>query len=447
MAPPDATGLIRDDNGNIPLTTVALKLLELFEWEGATGASFLEYYKDKFRPAVDRALNEAFFPMGQKSGETSKFPDLYEKAKKDEQKGALAHVDMSGQYMSVVIKYLCKYLDQGLGPKSLEGFTAWIAIKKPDGRGNAEPRYLVIPRLASGETVEFPEVRVLAKSQAEIDQFIKDHGPAQQPSESSKKRKASPGPKASEKKKEKRGSGGKAKAKAQSEDEEDDDVLSETHTSASAASASDAVTAAKLDLEALTDGPQKVQLAKELQDCEESLARTISTIRAAAAKEQEEREQAKEEAKAALRKIREKIMSNTWKVSEHTRTNAEQQKCTIPLLNSLEEMGVHMTHDVQDEVEIHSPNKQFKLQIDLLLVANDPSTHCDIRIECKMKNHKEARGQCKYYGEFEQRPEAETKVYSYFPEEQKKDLIDAFARDGTNVLWPGKERTIQFVRV
>lgn len=441
---PDATGLICDANGNVPLTTVALKLLELFEWEGATGASFLEYFKGKFRPALDTALNEAFFPMGQKSGETSKYPDLYVRAKTKEQKGALAHVDNSGQYKSVVAEYLCKYLDKGLGPKSLKGFTAWIAIKKPDARGNAEPRYLVIPRLASGETVEFPNVKVMAKSQEEIDQFIKVHRPTQQPSQSSRKRKASPG---SEKKKEKRGSGGKAKAKAQSEDEEDDDLLSDTHTTASAAPASDPLAAAKQDLDTLTDGPEKAQLAKELQDREEGLARTCSTIGAAAAKEQEEREQAKEEAKAALRKIREKITSNQWETSTHTRTNAEQQKCTIKLIDHIEAFKVYKTHYVKDEVAIHSPNGDLKLKIDLCLLAKDPSKHCDIRIECKMKNHKEARGQCKYYSEYELRPEATTRVYSYFPEQQPEDLIDAFARDGTGVLWPGREHTIQFVRV
>ena len=63
-----------------------------------------------------------------------------------------------------------------------------------------------------------------------------------------------------------------------------------------------------------------------------------------------------------------------------------------------------------------------------------------------MKNHKEARGQCKYYHEFELRGEAETKVYTYFPEKPMSDVIDALARDNTGALWPGHERTIQFER-
>ena len=72
---------------------------------------------------------------------------------------------------------------------------------------------------------------------------------------------------------------------------EEEDDGTEASATASTAPAIDKVEAAKQDLYVLTDGPEKAHLTKELQDCEEGLARTCATIGAAAAKEQEEREQ------------------------------------------------------------------------------------------------------------------------------------------------------------
>jgi hypothetical protein len=158
-------------------------------------------------------------------------------------------------------------------------------------------------------------------------------------------------------------------------------------------------------------------------------------------------EAAAEASKSALLKVREKITSNTWEVAAHTRTNLEQQTCTVPLLDRLIEMEAWKTHDVKDEVEIPAGGKgKVLVRIDIVLIAKDPSTHCDIRIECKAKDHMKARGQCRYYQELELRPEAETKVYSYFPKEPEPHVLNGFERDETGVLWPGQEHTIQFVR-
>ena len=165
-------------------------------------------------------------------------------------------------------------------------------------------------------------------------------------------------------------------------------------------------------------------------------------------KEEEARKAALQAAsKAKLLELRKTITPRTWEVTAHDGTNLEQQTCTNPLLDRLFEMGAWKTHDVPKEFELRVENGKRPLRVDVALVAFNPSTHCDIRIECKVKNFNEARGQCRSYQELELRPEAQTHVYAYFPEELKESWkLNGLKRDGTGVLWPGQERTIQLER-
>ena len=166
---------------------------------------------------------------------------------------------------------------------------------------------------------------------------------------------------------------------------------------------------------------------------------TLDNIEKAAAEAAESSKAAKE----AFRTLREKITNNTWEVTAHTRTNAEQQRCTIPLLDWLEAREVHKTHDVRVELVIQSPNKLRHLKVDLALIARNKTTDNDIRIECKLKNFTHARGQCGYYQEWDVRPDVHTYVYSYFPEKPCDDVIRGFHIDNSGVLWPGEEDMIR----
>lgn len=148
-------------------------------------------------------------------------------------------------------------------------------------------------------------------------------------------------------------------------------------------------------------------------------------------------------AKEALKQLREKIMSDKWEVTAHTRTNAEQQRCTVPLLDWLMEKEVYKTHDVVTEFEIRSEDGLVSLKVDVALIARDPTTDNDIRIECKLKNFTHARGQCAFYHDWDVRPDVRTYVYSYFPEKPRDAVIQCFEIDSTLVLWPGQEEMIR----
>jgi len=147
--------------------------------------------------------------------------------------------------------------------------------------------------------------------------------------------------------------------------------------------------------------------------------------------------------KKQIIEMREKITNNTWEVTAHTRTNAEQQQCTVPLLDWLKERGVYETHDVRGELKIWSPDGLDYLKVDVALIARDPTTDNDIRIECKLKNFTHARGQCAYYQDWDLRPGVRTHVYSYFPEKPNQAVIQGFEVDSTHVLWPGEEEMIR----
>jgi len=148
-------------------------------------------------------------------------------------------------------------------------------------------------------------------------------------------------------------------------------------------------------------------------------------------------------AKKELTELREKITNNTWEVTDCTRTNAEQQKCTVPLLDWLMAREVYKTHDVKVELVIQSPNKSKRLKVDVALIARNKTTDNDIRIECKLKKFTEARGQCAFYHDWDVRPGVWTYVYSYFPEKPCDDVIQGFEIDSTFVLWPGEEEMIR----
>jgi hypothetical protein len=148
-------------------------------------------------------------------------------------------------------------------------------------------------------------------------------------------------------------------------------------------------------------------------------------------------------AKKELTELREKITNNTWEVTDCTRTNAEQQKCTVPLLDWLMAREVYKTHDVKVELVIQSPNKSKRLKVDVALIARNKTTDNDIRIECKLKKFTEARGQCAFYHDWDVRPGVWTYVYSYFPEKPCDDVIQGFEIDSTFVLWPGGEEMIR----
>ena len=152
-------------------------------------------------------------------------------------------------------------------------------------------------------------------------------------------------------------------------------------------------------------------------------------------------------AKKKLTELREKITNNTWEVTAHTRTNAEQQKCTVPLLDWLMWRGVYKTHDVETEFVIWSEDELVSLKVDVALIARDPTKDNDIRIECKLKKFTEARGQCGYYQEWDVRPGVHTYVYSYFPEKPCHSVIRGFHIDNSGVLWPGEEEMIRLTRI
>ena len=148
-------------------------------------------------------------------------------------------------------------------------------------------------------------------------------------------------------------------------------------------------------------------------------------------------------AKKKLTKLREKITDNTWEVTAHTRTNAEQQKCTIPLLDWLMAREVYKTHDVETEFEIWSEDELVSLKVDVALFARDSLKDNDIRIECKLKKFTEARGQCAFYHDWDLRYGVDTYVYAYFPEKPTRAVIQGFEIDSTLVLWPGQEEMIR----
>ena len=148
-------------------------------------------------------------------------------------------------------------------------------------------------------------------------------------------------------------------------------------------------------------------------------------------------------AQKKLTELREKITNNTWEVTAHTRTNAEQQQCTVRLLDWLMWRGVYKTHDVQTEFEIWSEDELVSLKVDVALIARDPTTDNDIRIECKLKKFTEARGQCAFYQEWDTRPGVRTHVYAYFPEKPSHSVMQGFHLDNTGVLWPGEEEMIR----
>ena len=175
---------------------------------------------------------------------------------------------------------------------------------------------------------------------------------------------------------------------------------------------------------------KQLKRKREAEEDEEEVARLVEEL------------DAEEEAKDGIRRVREKIRNNTWEVGPHTRTNAEQQSCTLPLLDELEALKICETHRLKDEYEIRSPKTGKLLKVDLALIAKDPKSHCDILIECKIKNFTHARGQCSYYGEWGERKEAACKVYAYFPDRPDEDVITGFQIDGTGVLWPGEAHRI-----
>ena len=199
---------------------------------------------------------------------------------------------------------------------------------------------------------------------------------------------------------------------------------------------------------AVTLPPAKRQkppnLTEEVSSEWDELEAKLDAIeRAAAAAATEARKAA---SKQALYKLRGEITPRAWEVRASTGTNQEEQTATTPLLDRLIEMGVWETHDVMKELALQDLNGKTVLKIDIVLIAYDPNTHCEIRIECKAKNYKEARGQCLYYQELGLLPGVETMVYSYFPKKPEPHVLNGFKRDNTGVLWPGREHTIQFQR-
>jgi len=203
------------------------------------------------------------------------------------------------------------------------------------------------------------------------------------------------------------------------------------------------VQAAEQELETMEEELEELEQkqTKSKRKCDEQ-RKVVKRLKAAAALEAQQAA-----SKAALLKLRETITPRAWVVTAHSGTNQEQQTCTKPLLDRLIEMGVWKTHDVKKEFELHDGGK-LALKVDIALIAYNPSTHCDIRIECKAKNYNEARGQCRSYQELELRPEAQTHACAYFPEQLKESWkLNGLKNDGTGVLWPGQEHTIQFERV
>jgi hypothetical protein len=145
--------------------------------------------------------------------------------------------------------------------------------------------------------------------------------------------------------------------------------------------------------------------------------------------------------------LRRQLARKEYEVTAHGRTNAEQQYCTIPLLDHLQRAGVHKTHDIIAEHMILSPHADWTTAVkaDVVLLAKDHERHEDILIECKTHDWLKALGQCRTYFDWWRRPDEEPSqpnVYAYFPEPQPQGLVDHFGK-GPNyigVLWPGCEQ-------
>jgi hypothetical protein len=149
--------------------------------------------------------------------------------------------------------------------------------------------------------------------------------------------------------------------------------------------------------------------------------------------------------------LRRQLARKEYEVTAHGRTNAEQQYCTIPLLDHLQRAGVHKTHDILAEHMILSPeanwegNMRKSVKVDVMLLAKDHERHEDVLIECKTHDWLRALGQCRTYFDWWTRPDvgpSQPNVYAYFPEPQPQGLVDHFEKDPNyiGVLWPGCEQ-------
>ena len=173
--------------------------------------------------------------------------------------------------------------------------------------------------------------------------------------------------------------------------------------------------------------------------------------KAARREEEQRKDEAAEQAKAQAfyDGLRRQLARKEYEVTGHGRTNAEQQYCTLPLLDYLQRAGVHKTHDILAEHMIVSPHADWPTAVkaDLVLLAKEHGRHEDVLIECKTHDWLKALGQCRTYVKWWKHPDgrpSQPNIYAYFPEPQPQGLVDYFGRDPNwiGVLWPGCEQNI-----